>query len=126
MSINQDAVNLAKQFFIETNRRATPGTMKQNIGQARTLLNAGFSSEEIMTGIKYCTKHPPRNGFQSLGWLSYDLENVLKKVKAECVKEQLELQVIVPENTKRVKKVIEQTSSEDRVNKDFDFTMFDD
>lgn len=88
-TINQTAKEIAQSFFYLTKRRATPATFTMTIGQAKTLLNAGFSKFEIIQGIEYCIKHPPKNGFNSLGWLSYVLEDVLKKIKVQGIKEEL-------------------------------------
>jgi hypothetical protein len=89
---NKAAVEIARYFFTVTNKRATKATMSMSIGQAKSLLNAGFTFEEITKVIDYLTLHPPRNGFNSLGFLSYVMEEVLDKIKAKEVKELLKKQ----------------------------------
>jgi hypothetical protein len=87
--INKIASEITKTFFYLTERRATPATFAQTIGQAKMLLNAGFNKFEIIEGIKYCIAHPPKKGFNSLGWLSYTLEDILKKIKIQHIKKEL-------------------------------------
>lgn len=87
--LNKTAQEIAKTFFYLTKRRSTPATFVQTIGQAKTLLNAGFSKFEIIEGIKYCIENPPKKGFNSLGWLSYTLEDTLKKLKVKNIKQEL-------------------------------------
>lgn len=122
MTINQKAVKIAKEFYKITQRRTT--AFNATIGQAKHLLNAGFTEEEIIQGIEYFVKYPPKNGFNSLGWLSYGLEDALKKIKAKQVKEEMEK--VIYENIDLVTKPLVQNAqtSQERVNKDFDFNMF--
>jgi len=83
------ARTIAFEFFKLTNRRYTPATLKQTISQAQNLLDCGFKQHEILQGIHWCIEHPPPKGFYSIGWLSYDLENILHKIKAKEVQENM-------------------------------------
>lgn len=94
--LNKTAGEIAKTFFYLTERRATPATFTQTLGQARTLLKAGFNKFEIIEGIKYCVKNPPPKGFNSLGWLSYTLEDILKKLKIKHIKEEMNKMIDTP------------------------------
>jgi hypothetical protein len=100
-----------------------------SINQAKSLIEAGFDYEEIKQGIEWCVEHPPKKGFQSLGWLSYDLENILVKVKAKQTKKEMDIINLDWKPTEEFisKKEYEQLKkqSNDRVNKDFDFGMFE-
>jgi hypothetical protein len=96
--INKTASEIAKTFFYLTERRATPATFTQTLGQARTLLNAGFNKFEIIEGIKYCIANPPKKGFNSLGWLSYTLEDILKKIKIQHIKKEMSETTISVDN----------------------------
>lgn len=115
-----EAVEIAKTFFKLTERRATSATMRATIAQANHLLTKGFTRYEIEIGIRYCINHPPRLGFNSLGWLSYDLENILVKVKVEQIKQQ-QSTFVQPAIINTVTPTIKQ--SKDRVSDEFDFEM---
>jgi hypothetical protein len=122
LTANQQAVYLAKYFFLKTGRRATGGLMAQAVGQAKHLLTAGFSLKEIEQGVEWFITHPPKNGFNSLGWLSYGLNDALVKIKAQQAKEQMNNTEMKPMTTPEVQRSAK--TSEERVSKDFDFDMF--
>jgi hypothetical protein len=82
---NKIAVRVAQYFFNATHKRPTAATMKQSIGQARSLLNANFTPEEIIMVINYLVEHPPKDGLKSLGFLSYVMEDVLTQCRAKEV-----------------------------------------
>lgn len=128
MAKSPDALEIAKHFFAVTERRPTKGTMGMTIKQALNLLDAKFTKDEVKIGIEWAHKHPPRNGFQSLGWLSYDLENILKKVRAQQkIEEMKNVNTIIEENKITFPEHIEhkRKSSDERVGKDFNFDMFE-
>ena len=77
---------IASYFFEKTGRKATPALYRQAIGNAVTLLSSGFKPQEIYIGIDYCIKHPPAKGFNSLGWLSYTLNDILADLQAEQIR----------------------------------------
>jgi len=89
MDFNKLAVRVAQYFFAATGKRATSATMKQTIGQAKSLLKAGFKPEEIIHVINELVEHPPKDGLKSLGYLSYVIEDVLIKIKAKEVRNKL-------------------------------------
>lgn len=122
--MNKQAVYLAKYFYFKTQRRTTKGTMAQTIGQAKALLSAGFTCQEIEQGIDYCVENPPKKGFYSLGWLSYDLENILVKLKAKQAKETLAQTVSIPDDT--VSSIEHSAKNSAQRVKGFDFDMFGD
>lgn len=130
MTQNQVANELAKTFFSLTERRATAATFTQTIGQAKALLNAGFSKEEIISAIQYCIDNPPPKGFNSLGWLSYTIEDVLRKIKAKQAKEQIEKiafvepaqEVDVDANRRKIERKGDDSKSSRRA--DYNFELF--
>ncbi|MDD3414856.1 MAG: hypothetical protein PHY47_12750 [Lachnospiraceae bacterium] len=81
--MNNDLKSIASEFYKTTNKRPTKATFGVTMKQAQSLIEAGFSKQEIIDGIHYCAAHPPKKGFMSLGWLSYVLEDTLIKIKAE-------------------------------------------
>jgi len=82
------AVRLASYFFTLKNAKTTPAMMRMSIGQARNLINAGYTENEISDCILYTFNHPPRSGFKSIGWLSYTIADTLNKVKVMKMKQE--------------------------------------
>ena len=78
---------VARYFFDKTGRKATPALFGQSLGQVKTLLLSGFTEEEIKKGIDYLVENPPKNGFRSLGFLSYCLDDILLKIKVKELRE---------------------------------------
>lgn len=123
--INKQAVSIAQYFYNKTNKKPTVVLMKTTIGQAKNLLNTGFTMQDIEQGIDWCVSHPPKNGFNSLGWLCYELNNILPKIKAKAIKDELENNTPIAHNTQDY--VIQQhqvKNSQERVSDDFDFNIF--
>ena len=86
---NKIAQNIAKFWFENRQERTTPAIFSRTIAQAKTLLNAGYSEEEIRKVILYLLDNPPKNGLSSLGYLSYVMNDTLKKVKIQEVKQEI-------------------------------------
>lgn len=124
MTQNHYAVHLAKLFFQKTGRRATKATMGQSINQAKSLLDAGFNVQEIEQGIDWCIKVSPPKGFNSLGWLSYDLENILLKIKAKEVKQSFSQESLVTKDDIEEIQTNKIFASKERVSSDFNFDIF--
>lgn len=126
--LNKNAARIAQYFFNALNRRTTPATMKQSIGQAKTLLNAGYTPEEIIIVINELVEHPPRDGLKSLGFLSYVMEDVLIKYKAKEVKKSFEKVKSDPnvdtfiEESRNVVRLIQPTHN--RIGNEFDTSIF--
>lgn len=91
---NKIAVRLAQYYFQITNRRATPATMKQTIGQAKSLLSSGFTAEEMIRVINELVEHPPKKGFNSFGFLAYVMEETLIKLKAKEAKQVMQRNIV--------------------------------
>lgn len=86
IEFNKDAVAIAKHFFeVKTDIKCTPRLMVMGISQAKTLLIAGYTADEINKAIDWCIVHPPKKGFNSIAWLQYDMANILNKVMAKEV-----------------------------------------
>lgn len=84
---------IMRAFFSKTNQKTTPAQARKTVGQAKQLLKAGYSSEEIIKCIEYLVQHPPKKGLTSLGFLSYVINDVLAKVKLEEAKSFQEEQI---------------------------------
>jgi hypothetical protein len=87
--LNKAAQDIAKYFYEKTGRHITKGTYVQQISCAKNLINAGFSSDDIIKGIDWLIANPPRNGFSSLGYLSYVLDDILIVIKANEIKQSI-------------------------------------
>lgn len=92
--LNEAAKTVAKHFFEKTERKATSGLFMQQFALARQLINDGFRPEEIMQGIDWLIANPPRNGFHSIGYLAYVLDDILIKTRITEMKEQMKQQAI--------------------------------
>lgn len=79
---------IAKYFYGKTGLRGTQKVWFQQVSAADALLTAGYTKEEILKTIDYLKDNPPRNGFHSLAFVQYIIEEALIKVKA---REQLQV-----------------------------------
>lgn len=120
MSNNQKAKEIATAYYRETNQRYTPAMFTKTISQALKLL-VTYSYEEIIEAIEWCSKNPPPKGFTSLGWLSYDMNNILRQSKLKDIKQ--EQKNVVVETTKERPKYKQYKQSEPNIH-GFDFTIF--
>ena len=114
--------NIAKHYYDTTQQRYTKATYVITIKQAEILLQAGYKEDEIKSAIEYCYKHPPKNGFHSLGWLQYDIENILKKLKIEQIKEEQRNKTTMQELTTET--YWDRLSDQDRAGEEFNFNDF--
>jgi hypothetical protein len=85
MNKNKKSVELAKYFVDKTGLKVTVGYFKTTIGIASNLLTV-YTLEQLKEGVDYYVNHPPRNGFHSLGWLSFGMNEALVKKKIEDAK----------------------------------------
>ncbi len=80
-----DARDIAQYFYDETHSKMTATMFRRQMGTAKRLLET-FTKEELMVAIDHCVKHPPRNGFTSLGWLDYAMNEINIKVQADAIR----------------------------------------
>lgn len=118
MTIKPDgtvAKDIALYFIEQAVGRATPAIIKKTIVQAKSLMQHGYTKEEIISVIDYILKIKKTNMY-SLGYVSASINDILmeiKKIKAqEEVKQQKEL---IKEGLKSIKcEVIKDCSSTKR------------
>lgn len=72
---------IADYFYNAKNIKTTPAQYRLTLGQAKQLLDSGYSKDEIKDSIDYLIENPPEKGFFSLGFLSYCINNVLSQIK---------------------------------------------
>lgn len=107
-------------FYRFTNQRRTSAMYRKTMAQASLLLNQ-YTQSEIISAIDWCCEHPPPKGFTSLGWLEYDMNNILAKVQAREVKEEQRAMTPQIDNVVQHKKY-EKTSNTQIDG--FDFNLF--
>lgn len=80
------AKDIALHFINVTAGRATPAIMKKTVNQAKSLLRSGYTKDEIISVIDYIIK---KKGIQiySLGYINASINDVLKELKLEDIKE---------------------------------------
>lgn len=113
---------IAQHFYEATNRKANGRQFTLTINQATTLLEKGYDLQDIKDVVSYCATKPPKDGFHSLGWLFYCMDDVLKKIRVERIKTQTTYKQSDVENGTIYK--IERIDSQKRVDNEFDFDMF--
>lgn len=127
-TLTQSATKIAKHFYNSTKMKATPAMVRTAIGHAKSLINTGFTHDEIINAIDYCVANPPPKGFMSLGWLSYTMNDVLKKIKVKQIKDELNKRVeTCNPNTEPhfVAKAYQKLSAQERVGEEFNFNIFE-
>lgn len=115
--------DIAKAFYDLTGYKATKTMFFATMAQAQALLDAGYTKQEIIECIKYCIENPPRNGFQSLAWVQYDINKIVIKLKAQTIKNDL-TRLTLPEISQIIVNGKKQ-SEQERVGSEFDFKSFD-
>lgn len=88
MSLSSDANKVAKYFIDKTAGRATPAIMKKTHIQAKTLLQNGYSKEEIIKVIDFLIDEKKINIY-SLGYVNTCINDVLNKIKKEELQEKI-------------------------------------
>lgn len=123
--INKAAIRLASYFFMLKSIRPTPAMMRTAIGQARNLINAEYTEQEITECILYTINHPPQKGFTSLGWLSYTIAETLNKIKVQKIKETKQEEPAVVKENINLKELNKNKQSKDNATKSkFNLDMF--
>lgn len=143
MNLAKDAKQIAFYFFDKTETRATKAIISKTIIQAKSILNAGYSLEEIIDVIDYLIDVKKVNLF-SLGYISSAISNVLneinkhkslesksqiaeetKKAMSLLMKEQQCEVVVDNESKQRNADKISGFSFQSRLREKFDFDMFE-
>ena len=95
MSLNSDAQRVAKHFIGSTEQRATPAIMKKTTSQAKSILQSGYTKEEIIEVIDYLINIKQVNIY-SLGYINKSINDVLRQIKQnnkEKEKQELKSQI---------------------------------
>lgn len=117
--------SIAKAFYDITKQKATKQMFLGTMQQAHSLLEAGYEEQDIISAIQYCYEHPPRNGFQSLGWLQYDINNIIAKLKAIDLKEKYKgITSVGAIYQLENRKLHSKQSEQERAGEEFNFDIF--
>ena len=89
-SIGTSAKELVLLFYDKTGLRFTNRDIMIAIKGAKSLLNAGYTYDEIKETIEYCTSHQPERGIYSFGYISYEISKVTNMLKHKKKQEKRE------------------------------------
>ena len=77
---NQEILNY---FLKKTNQKATNKVYMGYMSNVKSLIETGYTKQQIESVIDYLVDHPPRNGFHSMGFIQYVIEETLAKIKVK-------------------------------------------
>lgn len=84
--MNASANRIAKAFIKATAGRATPAIMKKNHAQAKTLLQAGYTEEEILRVLTYLVEEM-KVEIYSMGYISACINDTLRILRKRDTQE---------------------------------------
>lgn len=138
-----DAKDIALHFVKVTTGRATPAIISKTVIQAKTLLQSGYTKDEIIKVIDYLID-VKKVQMYSLGYVGSSINSVLKEIQVkedeECKKlksEQIKKEVSAiqetqrsevthdGESTQRNRDKLDRFGNESRFGKKFNFNMFE-
>ena len=82
-TIGAQAKELVLLFYEKTGLKFTNKNIMVSVKNAKTLLNAGYTFDEIKDTIEYCVANPPSKGIYSFGFIVYEINKVLALLKAK-------------------------------------------
>lgn len=80
-NIGGQAKNLVLLFYDKTQLRFTNKDIMIAIKSAKSLLNSGYTFDEIKNTIEYCVENQPPKGIYSFGFISNQINRVLAILK---------------------------------------------
>jgi hypothetical protein len=86
-----DAKDIALHFIRVTVERATPSVISRTVVQAKSLLNSGYTKQEIIKAIDYLVD-VKKVQMYSLGYVSACINEVLKAITSEESKEKAKIE----------------------------------
>ena len=75
------AKELVFLFYERTGLKFTNHNIMVAIKNTKTLLNAGYTYDEIKDTIEYCVANPPENGIYSFGFIVHEINKVTTLLK---------------------------------------------
>lgn len=87
MSDNKTQGGLAKElvliFYDKTGLKFTNKDIMVSIRNAKNLLKAGYTYDEIKDTIEYCVANPPKQGIYSFGFIVNQINKITTMLKNE-------------------------------------------
>lgn len=77
------AKELVLLFYEKTGLKYTNKNIMIAIKNAKTLLNAGYTYEEIRDTILYCVANPPSKGIYSFGFIVHEINKITTMLKTQ-------------------------------------------
>lgn len=81
--IGAQAKELVLLFYEKTNLKYTNKNIMIAVKNAKTLLQAGYTFDEIRDTINYCVANPPKKGIYSFGFIVHEINKVTTMLKTE-------------------------------------------
>lgn len=84
------AKELVLLFYEKTGLKFTNTDIMRAIRNTKSLMQAGYTFDEIKDTIEYCVANPPEKGIYSFGFITYEIAKVttiLKSKKKQVVRE---------------------------------------
>lgn len=82
-SIGGQAKELVLLFYDKTGLKFTNRDIMISIKSAKSLLNAGYTYDEVKQTIEYCVENQPERGIYSFGFISHEINKVLSIIKSK-------------------------------------------
>lgn len=134
------AKDIALYFLDLTTDRYTPSVIAKTINQAKQLLEADYTKEEIISVIDYVLDNA-KTKIYSLGYINHCINDVLRNIneqkEKEIIKELIEQAKIeqastiddgsevIDESKERNRQKVERTCIQSRVREKFDFNLLE-
>jgi DNA-binding transcriptional MerR regulator len=83
-----NAKEIALHFYETMELRFTPSTLAITIKQIKSLLESGYTSEEIVKVIDHYKSYPPPKGLYSFGYINVTINKALQDITVREMKEQ--------------------------------------
>lgn len=80
-SVGGQAKELAIHFYEKTGLKYTNKDIMVTVSNAKTLLKAGYTYDEIKNTIDYCVANPPSKGIYSFGFIINQINKVTTLLK---------------------------------------------
>lgn len=82
-NIGSQAKELVLLFYDKTKLKYTNKNIMVAVKNAKTLLEAGYTFDEIKDTINYCVTNPPQKGIYSFGFIVHEINKVTTMLKAQ-------------------------------------------
>lgn len=82
-TIGAQAKELVLLFYEKTGLKFTNKNIMVSVKNAKTLLNAGYTFDEIKDTIEYCVANPPNKGIYSFGFIVHEINKVTTMLKTQ-------------------------------------------